>query len=130
MVLEDVREDIEDTPFFGDPGHHVPLMPGPRYTPPGVQLPLKHAGSKGSMQGAVACAYPACGGVQWKDGSGRTFVSSGNDPETVSLSSRLKRDGMCGAVELLQPMVRAIPVPEMELFTPPFQVVTRGDLEQ
>ena len=65
-----------------------------------------------------------------RDGSGRTFVSSPSVEVQPTTNSRLDdRSGDCIPGSQQTSRVPAIPVPEMEgRFTPPFQVVTRGDL--
>ena len=62
--------------------------------------------------------------------TGKTYIAETTGGVTVSTGSQLLNSGECRAsagTRTVTPNV--VPVPQMEgLFTPPFQVVTRGDL--
>jgi hypothetical protein len=63
-----------------------------------------------------------------EDGSGRTFLSTG-EVVTINERSQLDKLAVCQAAGSDgTPVLETVRIPEIEDFTPPFQVVTRGDL--
>ena len=61
--------------------------------------------------------------------TGRTYLTSDSEITPTQAGSHLNSNGICSERSSLVNVAPAIRVPEMEdLFTPPFEVVTRGDL--